>query len=92
MKRNDPRIRVDPAPAGSTPPAFPVLRFASRVPGRSPEWKQHTELGQARSAIVLSGPRYDVSGAGEIWELLGDGSWSLRDDIAAGTLRSDLPW
>lgn len=75
MARNDPRIKRDPQPAGTEPPVFPEPSHATRIPGRSPEWKLHSSLGQARSAVSNSrfGGRPVVGE--EIWERTGRRSW-----------------
>lgn len=80
MARKDPRIAHDPEPSGTAPPVLVMPSFASRVPGRSPEWKLHNGLGQARSAV--SNSHWSYSGPGgvkEVWQRHRNGSWTQVD-------------
>ncbi|GAA1178901.1 hypothetical protein GCM10009584_20710 [Ornithinimicrobium humiphilum] len=77
-RRKDPRIAADPEPAGTPPPAFVIPSFASRVPGRTPEWKLHNGLGQARSAV--SNSLWSLPGArAEVWQRVRNGTWQRID-------------
>lgn len=79
-------------------PPFGAPPFATRIPGRSPEWKAHMSAGQAKSALSCAqrsdhrpdGSRGMLARAGELWKW--DGTWRLVTRVEPGTFVDELPW
>lgn len=64
----------DRRPANSPPP-FEPMTVVSRVSERSPEWKSHTGLPQARAALAYRRGSWGRQ-IREVWQFT-DGEWSL---------------
>ena len=79
------------------PPGPPKKLWASYIPDRKPQWKYHTNVGQAKSAI---GIRISDSGYGfrtknnimQIHKANDSGDWDLVWEIPYGIKKEDLPW
>lgn len=66
------------AVAGPPPPPSP--RWATRRPGRRPEWKLHAAIGHAKNALTWN---Y----TGSLWEWI-NGEWELRYEV----VRPERAW
>ena len=50
------------------PPPFPVVKYLTRIPGRTPQWKAHTDVGRAKGAAA-GRPN------AEVWESTPNATW-----------------
>lgn len=84
----------DKMPEG--PPPQPT--FLTYISDRTPEYKHHKNLGQAKNAVSYGGYRW--TRGGQIWEWQDTSAleeydkfeWVLLYDIKRGTPQDDLPW
>lgn len=70
-------LRWDARPAGSAPPVEPPT-YMSRVTGRTPAWKAHATLGQARGALSVRRSIWQTENVREIW-VYTEGAWRLLE-------------
>lgn len=68
-------VNYDDRPAGSPPPVESPT-YATRVPGRRPEWKFHTAIGPARGALAVRRFGNWQGIPRELWHFA-DGAWAL---------------
>jgi hypothetical protein len=78
-----------------------IPRFLSYVPGRRvfrkfPGFKQHTNIGHAKNAILNATSGYPTAATRHrmaIWEFdFSTHTWNIVYDIPAGTRVDNLPW
>lgn len=84
------------------PPEVKPKNFQTYIPTRNPKWKPHTNIGQAKNAIIQkisysgSGGFYNgsstVTEAMEVWVKVSSGEWELLWTIPKNTGYNDLPW
>lgn len=86
-----------------TPPKPELKPVMTNIPLRNPQWKQHRNIGQAKSAITNSVSGSNGPGSGyyshkndednplQVYELV-DGDWKLLWEIQRRTPKSELPW
>jgi hypothetical protein len=78
------------------PPKPDYRPFLTFIPGRSKEWKQHSNIGHVKTAIMGSFPNFGYPSSGhvriaQVFRLV-DGEWELMWEIPTNTPRSELPW
>lgn len=68
-----------------------IMPYLTLIPNRNPRQKQHTDLGQAKKAILYRLDQGATIVDARIYRWSNHG-WELLYTIPAGTTRGAMPW